>query len=125
MTNKIDENDYFSFRFLEPTAESIQLEQKLDTLGEDLRRYMYNVMFNQISDRELLLRAWGITLPGIPQWQKIVLRAVAPMLQAVVTWKADISPAAVEEARRDLHRGMDEVKNCVFKMNSRCRGKKN
>ncbi len=114
MTNKIDENDYFSFRFLEPTAESIQLEQKLDTLGEDLRRYMYNVMFNQISDRELLLRAWGVTLPGIPQWQKIVLRAVAPMLQAVVTWKADISPAAVEEARRDLHRGMDEVGNKIF-----------
>ena len=63
--------------FLEPTAERLALEKRLDRYGIDLQVWVY---YHLLPDRELTLRAWGVTSPLIPWWQKTLLRTLYPML---------------------------------------------
>jgi hypothetical protein len=67
--------------FLEPSAERLELEKKLDRYGRYLQTWVY---YHLLHDRELTLRAWGADSPQVPVWQRHALRLLFPLLAALV-----------------------------------------
>ena len=65
-------------RFLEPTAERLELERKLDRYGRDLQVWVY---YHILDDRELTLHAWGCNSPAIPAWQRYLVIFIYPVLR--------------------------------------------
>ena len=63
-------------KFLEPTAERLTLERRLDRYGRDLQVWVY---YHILSDRNLTLHAWGANSPKVPRWQRAVARAIFPL----------------------------------------------
>lgn len=67
--------------FLEPGAEALELEARLDGYGVNLQRWVYQ---NIIPDRELTLQAWGANDPRLPRWQRFVVRIGFPFLRGMI-----------------------------------------
>jgi glutathione S-transferase len=63
--------------FLEPTAERVELERRLDRYGRNLQVWVY---YHILDDRDLALRAWGAFDVQTPAWQRLVLRLIYPVL---------------------------------------------
>jgi glutathione S-transferase len=78
--------------FLEPTAERTELESKLDRHGVNLQVWVY---YRLLDDRELTLHAWGVANPGIPLWQRQLLRILFPVQAAFVRRSFAISDESV------------------------------
>ena len=74
--------------FLEPTAERVELEQRLDWYGVNLQVWVYYYM---LEDRDLTLHAWGANSPRTPAWQRAVLRLLFPLLAAMVRFAFKIN----------------------------------
>lgn len=66
-------------RFLEPTRDRLELEQRFDRYGVDLQIWVY---YHLLLDRDLTLRAWGVENPLVPWWQRALLRPLFPLLAA-------------------------------------------
>ena len=62
--------------FLEPTAERVAFERRLDRYGVNLQVWVY---YHLLHDRELTLHAWGVDSPATPAWQRIARRALFPL----------------------------------------------
>lgn len=75
-------------RFLEPTAERLQLERDLDRYAANLRVWVYHHL---LADRALTLHAWGADSRALPAWQRAALRVLYPLLAALVrrTFRVD------------------------------------
>lgn len=69
--------------FLEPTAERLDFERKLDRYGRNLQVWIY---YHLSRDRDLTLRLWGVNSPLVPRWQRQALRIVFPILAALVRY---------------------------------------
>ncbi len=82
-------------RFLEPTPDRLEFEQKIDRCGVDLQVWVY---FHVLDDRELTLHAWGVHNPAIPAWQKLVLKLSFPLLRFLIRKSFRISPAHFDKA---------------------------
>jgi len=67
--------------FLEPGAEALELEARLDAYGVLLQRWVYQ---NIINDRELTLQAWGANDPQLPRWQRLAVRIGFPFLRVMI-----------------------------------------
>jgi glutathione S-transferase len=67
--------------FLEPTAERLELERRLDRHGVNLQVWIY---YRLLADREMTLQAWGVNNPLVPLWQRQLLRLLFPLLAALV-----------------------------------------
>ena len=74
--------------FLEPTAERVAFEQRLDAYGVSLQVWVY---YHMLHDRELTLHAWGADSPATPAWQRIVLRALFPLLAFMIRFSFKIN----------------------------------
>jgi glutathione S-transferase len=75
--------------FLEPTAERLELEQRIDRCGVDLQVWIY---YHILDDRDLSLHAWGVHNPAIPAWQRLMLRLLFPMLRWLIRRSFRITP---------------------------------
>jgi len=67
--------------FLEPTAERVEFEQRLDYYGVSLQVWVY---YHLLQDRDLTLHAWGINNPDTPAWQRLMLRLLFPLQAAMI-----------------------------------------
>lgn len=67
--------------FLEPTADRIELEKRLDRYGANLQVWIY---YHLLTDRELALRAWGIDNDLVPWWQRRLLPVIYPLLSLFI-----------------------------------------
>jgi glutathione S-transferase len=74
--------------FLEPTAERVAFEQRLDGYGTSLQVWIY---YHMLHDRELTLHAWGIHSPATPAWQRVVLRVIFPFLAFMIRFSFKIN----------------------------------
>lgn len=70
-----------SASFLEPTAERLELEKRLDRYGRYLQVCLY---YHVLEDRELTLGIWGVNNPEVPAWQGPVLKILFPILSALI-----------------------------------------
>jgi glutathione S-transferase len=82
-------------RFLEPTPEPLEFEQRIDRCGVDLQVWVY---FHILDSRELTLRAWGVSNPAIPAWQRLVLKLAYPLLRFLIRKSFRITPAHHDKA---------------------------
>ena len=65
-------------KFLEPTPERLEMEQKLDLYGRDLQVWVY---YHILDDRDLTLHAWGCNSPTILAWQRYIVILLFPVLR--------------------------------------------
>ncbi|MFC1720621.1 glutathione S-transferase N-terminal domain-containing protein [Pseudomonadota bacterium] len=82
-------------RFLEPTTERLEFEQKIDRCGVDLQVWVY---YHILGDRELTMHAWGVSNPAIPAWQRLVLKLTYPLLRFLIRKSFRITSAHHEKA---------------------------
>ena len=78
------------FAFLEPTAERVELEQRLDIYGRHLQVWVY---CHILDERDRCLHAWGVDDPATPGWQRVVLRALYPVLKVLMRYSFKINDA--------------------------------
>jgi len=67
--------------FLEPTAERLELESRLDRHGRNLQVWIY---YHLLGDRELTLHVWGANNAAVPAWQRQALRLTFPLLATLI-----------------------------------------
>ena len=63
-------------RFLEPTAERLEFEQRLDRYGRNLQVWIY---YHLLGNRELCTHLWGANSPRTPWWQQGLIRMLYPL----------------------------------------------
>ena len=68
-------------KFLEPTADRLELEQKIDRYGVDLQVWVY---YHILDDRALTQHAWGCNSPTVPAWQRWTLVLLYPLLKPLM-----------------------------------------
>jgi len=78
-------------RFLEPTSEALELEQRLDTYGAHLQRWLYA---RSIPHGSFCRHVWGVDHPAIPLWQRLALRLLHPFQRAMIRRAFRITPAS-------------------------------
>ncbi len=81
--------------FLEPTAARVDLERKLDAYGRSLQVWVY---CHILDERELCLHAWGVNDSRTPGWQRLALRALYPVLRALMRFSFKIGDPAYAHA---------------------------
>ena len=74
--------------FLEPTAERLALEKKLDRYGVDLQVWVY---YHILGDRALTQHAWGCNSPSVPFWQRYAVILIYPVLRLLIRKAFQIS----------------------------------
>ena len=104
--------------FLEPTAERVAFEQRLDRYGASLQVWVY---YHMLHDRELTLHAWGANNPATPAWQRIVLRALFPILAFMVRFSFKIndthfakSVARIEDLIADINADLTDGRKSLL-----------
>lgn len=75
-------------RFLEPTAERVELEGRLDAYARSLQVWVY---YHLLSHRDLTLHAWGVDNPATPAWQRSALRLLFPLLAFLIRFSFKIN----------------------------------
>jgi glutathione S-transferase len=63
-------------RFLEPTAERLELEQRLDRYGRNLQVWVY---YHVLGDPKLCKHLWGRNNPATPAWQRLLVGVLYPV----------------------------------------------
>ena len=70
--------------FLEPTAERVELERRIDRCGVSLQVWIY---YHLLDVPDLCKDAWGVHSEAIPRWQRTLVGALYPV-QALMIRKA-------------------------------------
>lgn len=81
--------------FLEPTAERVEIERRLDRYGVNLQVWVY---YHLLEDRDLTLHAWGANNPDTPAWQRPVLRILFPLLARMIRFSFKIDDTGFAKA---------------------------
>jgi glutathione S-transferase len=63
-------------RFLAPTAERVELEQRIDRYGAHLQVWVY---YHILDEPEIAMRAWGRHAPASPAWQRALMPLLFPV----------------------------------------------
>lgn len=79
--------------FLQPSAEAVELETRLDRYGVDLQRWIY---YHILPHRPLTLRAWGAEDPRLPAWQRMSVTLLYPVLRWLMRRTFRLGAAAHE-----------------------------
>jgi hypothetical protein len=86
--------------FLQPTAESLELERRMNTYAEDVRRYIY---FQALPHRDKMLRLWGAHDPALPLWQRALMRLAFPLLKGFTVNGLQVTPEKAEASMQRAH----------------------
>ncbi len=92
--------------FLEPTAERLALEERLDRYGVNLQVWVY---YHLLDDRELTLHAWGAGDGATPRWQRLALKALFPLLRVLIRRAFRISEARYVKAVENIENLLAEA----------------
>jgi hypothetical protein len=103
-TNHAAENG--DTNFLQPTAERLTLERRLDRYGRDLQVWVY---YHILSDRNLTLHAWGANSPQVPHWQRIVAKAIFPLSAAFLRKSFSITEAHYAKVVHNIEELLNET----------------
>ncbi|GAB5368163.1 hypothetical protein AAMO2058_001295000 [Amorphochlora amoebiformis] len=88
--------------YYQPTKEALDMEKKIDKVGDWFRRYLYyDIFFKSPLGNEVLLRAWGYYQPHIPLWQRLILRVFAPFFKLTLSQLLKINE---KRAHADLNK---------------------
>lgn len=104
--------------FLEPTAERVELERRLDLYGASLQVWVY---YHLLQDRDLSLHAWGANNPATPAWQRAALRALFPLQAAMIRFSFKINDTnfakavvRIEELVAEIDTGLADGRKSIL-----------
>ncbi len=104
--------------FLEPTAERVQLERRIDNYGVSLQIWVY---YHILADRELTLHAWGANSAATPAWQRTALRLLFPLLALLIRLSFKIndtnfarSVARIEDLLADVNADLSDGRQSLL-----------
>jgi hypothetical protein len=92
--------------FLEPTAERLTLERRLDRYGRDLQVWVY---YHILPDRNLTLHAWGANSPRVPRWQRLVAKATFPLTALFLRKSFSITDAHYAKVVQNIEELLNET----------------
>jgi glutathione S-transferase len=92
--------------FLEPTAERIEFERRLDYYGASLQVWVYHHL---LQDRDLTLHAWGVNNPATPVWQRLALRVLFPLQARMIRFSFKINDTNYAKAVARIEQLVAEV----------------
>lgn len=92
--------------FLEPSAERLEMEKRIDRCGHDLQVWVY---FHCLGDRELTLRLWGAGHSGVPAWQRLLMRILYPLSSAYVRYALSVTEERYAAAIQHIDSLLDDV----------------
>jgi glutathione S-transferase len=92
--------------FLEPTAERLELEKKIDRCGLYLQQWIY---YHLLSDRKLTLHLWGANSPKVPRWQRSMMRLLFPLTAAYLRYALSISEGRYRSASEHIETLLADV----------------
>ncbi len=95
--------------FLQPTAERLELEQRIDRYGRNLQVWIY---YHLPQDPELLLHAWGVNSPLVPGWQRQLLRLLRPLLTLLIQ-------KSFKTTTKNCHRAVEHIEALLQDMDAR------
>lgn len=90
---------------LAPSAERLALEQRLDRHGRHLQVWVY---YHLLEDREATLRAWGVSDPEVPAWQRFLLPILFPLLTLLIRKSFRITQEHYEKVTTDIETLLEE-----------------
>ena len=104
--------------FLEPTAERVELERRLDLYGVSLQVWVY---YHILHDRDVALHAWGVDNPATPAWQRVLLRILFPLQAALIRFSFKIndthfakSVARIEDVLADAEASLEDDRGSLL-----------
>jgi glutathione S-transferase len=104
--------------FLEPTAERVKFERRLDAYGVSLQVWIY---YHLLHERDLTLHAWGADSPKTPAWQRVALRALFPFLARMIRLSFKINDtnfaravARIEELLADMDANLKDGRQSLL-----------
>jgi len=95
--------------FLEPDAERLSLERKIDRYGRDLQIWLY---YHTLDNRTLSLRIWGRDDHEIAAWQRFLMSMMYPVLRAFLYKGFSISEQGYVEAKQRIDAFLTEMETC-------------
>lgn len=95
--------------FLQPTLERLDLEKKFDKLGFNYRAFAYYVIFNSPIVDTWEKEVWGLYQPGVPEWQKFILKLASPVFRKLVTMKLDITQENGMRRLKEARKTIEEI----------------
>lgn len=93
-------------RHLEPTAERLEFEKRLDRYGANLQVWVYHHL---LEDREATIRVWGGSSPQVPIWQRWALQLLFPVLAFLIRRSFRIKPENYEKACHHIEDLLAEI----------------
>jgi len=103
--------------FLKPSELSLSLEKKFDQLGEDYRRFCYYTIFSNLSSSEDMqernMQVWGLYQPNIPQWQKYLLKPLAPIFVKLLENRLKVTAEESKKSMDNANKILEEVESLL------------
>jgi len=96
--------------FLRPTTERVELESRIDLYGTSLQVWVY---YHILDHRELTLHAWGADNPATPNWQRIVLRTIYPILVILIRRSFRITDSHYAKAVERINKTLGEAEEML------------
>ncbi len=93
-------------KFLEPTAERLEMESRLDDYGRQLQVWIYHQI---LSHRQLTLHVWGRNCKRVPLYQRWLLVVMYPVLSVFIRKAFRLSPSHYERAKFKIESLLQDV----------------
>lgn len=91
---------------LEPSAERLEFEQRIDLHGRSLQVWVY---YHLLNDRDLCLHAWGVNSGTVPAWQRVALSLLFPLLGYLIRKSFRISEPNYEKSCHRIEELLTEI----------------
>lgn len=97
-------------KFLAPTEERLDWEQRLDRYGVDQQVWVYHHL---LSDPALCKKAWGAHNPRVPGWHRWAILVLYPLLEFLIKRGFDPSQDRYEKAMARSEALLGDVENLL------------
>lgn len=94
--------------FLEPTTERVEMERRLDRYGAYLQVWVY---YHILDHRDVTMKAWGVSAPEVPAWQRALMPLLYPLFVAFLRKALQISEAHYEKVVSKIETVLADVES--------------
>jgi len=87
--------------FLEPTAERLEFERRIDRCGVHLQVWIY---YHLLGEPELCKHAWGVNSDAVPAWQRRLVRLLFPVQAFMIRRAFRVNERHYRKSRENIER---------------------
>ena len=93
-------------KFLQTSTERLALEKAIDRYGVDLQIWIY---YHLLGEKELTLHLWGADHPGVPWWQRSIMRPLYPLTSAFIRRVFKVGDASYAKAVQHIDAMLGDI----------------